>query len=835
MLIQKTNLISKNSYVQLNKSYIQTNFNGQLKPDCFDCSNPTNNQRNQTIPAKKSSLKNFINLLSEKIIISKEVKLQRKTELTNAGIEPDYIKSFAKLNETQYQRALKLANAGVKSGYIKTLSELEELQFKKAVALANAGVNSLYIEELSNFDATQFENILKLSKAGVDVDVIKYILNSSDSKIKKGIKLAQSGLKSHYILECLDLDKTKFERALKLAQTGIKSLYISKLVNLENIQFDNILKLKSAGIKDDYILRFAEEDANEVINLFKKGVIEHHIKDLITLKKIHGKKVLDAIDNVNSLKAKALEHPELYVNGEFENDEDAIKIVNSFFKSRYYMLLIKLSDCIDKETMNNLLRMRFDDAGRYLNIIDNFNDKDSKLLKDLCSSSSVNNKPINSTQKIAFIDLISGYKTNNLDTKKIQSMIKTGNIDITELNMDLFKSILKTLGFNDKDLNRIPAEKLNSWNLTYMPLLSKEIVDSCTDTSDFRNILIASNLKDFKKFIQDTSNIYGKINSFTKSLFKNENMNYEAWLTPSKSNEIQFVVKDKNKEQLSQIADKITYDIEVLRQTPAKDFINKQLSKYIKDDEFSIPEECKTSKAKLTEFTENVQKQFESIFKRAQNNLNNPEKALTAKNTLTIQNHLKQSLSDIEQVPDEKSNKAINITIKMWDRIPQKDLFQGNYSTCCIGMGEINGSAMPHYLLNTAYNMIELTDNTTGKTIGNALCYFSKNSKKNPIFIIDNIEIKNSEIPSDTAGLELRNSIAQYASNVAKEVTGKNDIKIYMGGAYNDIPTSDLTKKIEKISFLGDVANDSVYMDLYGGWVERDYLTQLCKLFELKP
>ena len=44
-----------------------------------------------------------------------------------------------------------------------------------------------------------------------------------------------------------------------------------------------------------------------------------------------------------------------------------------------------------------------------------------------------------------------------------------------------------------------------------------------------------------------------------------------------------------------------------------------------------------------------------------------------------------------------KVEKDLDLTIKMWDRVPQKDLFQGNYSTCCIGMGGGNGSAMPHY------------------------------------------------------------------------------------------------------------------------------------------
>lgn len=833
MLINKTNLISNNNYIQKNRTF--TNFKGRLKSDSFDFSNSTKEQQNKIVPTKKSPLKNFFKLFSEKIIISKELKGQRIAELTNSGIEQEYIKNFAKLNETQYEKVLKLAKNGVKSNCIETLLKLEESQFRNAVILANAGVNSYYINQLSSYNGTEFEYALKLAKAGIDVEVIKYILNLNNTKkVESAIKLANAGIKSHYILDFIDLDKTKFERTLKLAENGIKSRHISNMTDLEPTQFSNVIKLKKLGIKEDYIVSLSTENIDEVISLFNKNVGERNIKPLLALKKVQGTNVTKAIDNVNSLKAKALEHPELYVNGEFEQNEDEIKVVNSFFQSRHYMHLIKLSECMDKEAMNTLLRMRFDDAGTYLNIIDDFDNNDLKLLKDLCSSATVNNKPITAKQKIEFIDLIVGYKTNDLTTKKIQSMIKTGNIDISELNMDLLKNILKSLKFSDKELNAIPVEKLNSWDLTYIPLLSKEITNSLGDTSAISNILEAANLNDFRTYIQDTSNKYGKINNYTKLFFEFESMNYEKWLNPSKSNEIQFIAKDKNKEQLSKIAGQIAEDVEVLRQTPAKDFINKQLSKYIKDDKFSIPEEYTTSKAKLAEFTENVQKQFESIFKRAQNNLNNPEKALMAQNTLTIQNHLKQRLSDIKRVSDIKSNKTMDVTIKMWDRIPQKDLFQGNYSTCCIGMGEINSSAMSHYLLDTAYNMIELKDNKTGKIIGNALCYFAKDSKKNTIFVIDNIEIKNSEIPSDTVGVQLRNSIAEYATNVAHEVTGKNDIKICMGAQYNDVSTSDLTRKIDEISFLGDI-DDSVYMDLYNGWIDRDNLTKPCEFFELNP
>ena len=213
----------------------------------------------------------------------------------------------------------------------------------------------------------------------------------------------------------------------------------------------------------------------------------------------------------------------------------------------------------------------------------------------------------------------------------------------------------------------------------------------------------------------------------------------------------------------------------------------------------------------------------------------NPQRAAKARNTLTVLDHLNQRVSDIAGVDDNgNAKKTLDLTIKMWDRNPQKDIFQGNYSTCCIGMGGGNGSAMPHYIMNGAYNMIEIVDNRTGRTIGNALCYFVKGADGKPAFIIDNIEINNAVKPSAEIGTQLRNSITEYASKVAKEVTGKDDVPVYMSGSYNDVPCSDLPKHTERVSFMGDIDCDQIYMDLYDGWVENNELTQRVNLLKLK-
>ena len=157
----------------------------------------------------------------------------------------------------------------------------------------------------------------------------------------------------------------------------------------------------------------------------------------------------------------------------------------------------------------------------------------------------------------------------------------------------------------------------------------------------------------------------------------------------------------------------------------------------------------------------------------------------------------------------------------MWDRIPQKDLFQGNYSTCCIGIGKGNGSAMPHYLMNTAFNMIELVNNKTGKPIGNALIYYIINDKKEPILILDNIEINNDFKPSKTVGKRLLSAVIQYAQNLNETVSGRNDIKIGVGAKYNDLPTDDLENKELNVKILGRLQCEEIYLDLLDGWTDE--------------
>ena len=531
----------------------------------------------------------------------------------------------------------------------------------------------------------------------------------------------------------------------------------------------------------------------------------------------------EVVTRLESLKKQMLEHPQMYISGDYP-DTKAREIISRFLFSNWE--LFRMASVFDGETLNSLMRRRLGIARDYMDTFVNFTSGDVNVLKHLCSSTDVTGKAFTPNQKVEFIDLINGFKENKLDVSLINGAIKDGKVNLTDLHKILLNKVFKNIGLTDAEIASVKPEKMSGWDFKNIHLLAKSIVDSEDET--YHDLIRASVLDDFMRYLHDGANDYGKANLKTKEIFEQKGWDYDAYIKPNKENEVKLGIKDKNTEQLTQSGANFVNIIERLMQPPLDKIVKKQLVKYLKDDKFVIPEDVLSSKDKLHKFMAGVLKNLENIKKRAEGNLTNPEidevRRQNAKNTMTKFSDLQRVMDNVEKINTEKNTaKDYNLTIKMIDRVPQKDIFQGNYSTCCIGQGEFNERAMAHYLMNTSYNMIELVDNESGKTIGNALCYFVEENKTGmPYFIIDNIEINNAYRCSDEAGKEIRNAITEYASKVVKQVTGKEDLHICMSDNYNDVPTSDLRSQKIKIKFVGDVETKHQYMDLFGGW-ESDF------------
>lgn len=574
---------------------------------------------------------------------------------------------------------------------------------------------------------------------------------------------------------------------------------------------------------------FADNIGNILIETCKRKQADKVVYLFDKLKQ--NPEILNKIENQKQI---VMKNPERYVNGEYKLPEDMQEDINDFFKQNYLNLLF-ISSVYDKEALNYLLRIRFNNAEEYIDIFDKFEPSQMELINKMCNSCNQDGKPFLPAQKISFIDIIQAYKDNKISLDKIKSMVKKGKIDIGALNFEMLVKIIKNAGLSTKEIASVPKEKLMNWDMKFIHLLSKEI-NSGKDKEAMCDIMRGANLYNFEEYIHSKSNRYGIANTITKQKFADLDMNYTKWLHPSKEHEINFVTQNNTANRLFCIAKLIENDINSLMETPLQQFLQKHIdAKYIKGNKFVLPEEYFTDKTKLLKLTkilsDTTEKgQLNQVWKRAQNNIKTTpddyDRIANALKTLTILKHLKQRVEDISNLSNENT-KMLDIKIKMWDRLPQKDIFQGNYSTCCIGMGQRCSEEMPYYLMNTVFNMIELVDNTTGKTIGNVLCYFVKDDNEKPIFVLDNIEVKNSIVLKRTVeGIQLRKAIADYAAKIAKEVTGCDDIGIFMSNCYNDVPDEDLPEELKKIKLVGDISSYNIYLDLFSGWNYADTITK---------
>ena len=200
----------------------------------------------------------------------------------------------------------------------------------------------------------------------------------------------------------------------------------------------------------------------------------------------------------------------------------------------------------------------------------------------------------------------------------------------------------------------------------------------------------------------------------------------------------------------------------------------------------------------------------------------NPEISRRAQQTLTIYEHLKQRLENLNNFDTSSVTKDIEVEIKGWDRVPHKDLFQGNFSTCCIGMNNANQAAIVDYLMSPSYNMIELVDTSNGKTIGNALIYFVADDNLKTHLVIDNIEINDSYIFSDEQSLKLRDSIKDFANDIKNHCLKNKNAKTFLGSSYNDVYIDDLVSKKEPMIPLVYSYNHITYLDAFDGWTQTN-------------
>lgn len=531
---------------------------------------------------------------------------------------------------------------------------------------------------------------------------------------------------------------------------------------------------------------------------------------------------MDNLDKIYNLYNKIEENKEKYIN----TTTTSKNCIKDFFNSEMHAI-VNAVYVFDEKTLDTLFSKRLDNARYYLESFYKFPEQHLILLKDLTQCKTPEGKELTDNEKLNLIHIVKAFADINIE--KLEDMSLNEIIDTKNLKRDLFLYIVDLLLLDTNEYENISDEEINKWDFAYLPLILKSLDKN---QIGFRDLIKSCTKNNFFDFIHDPNNIYGQTNNKTKEIFIERNLDYEKYLKPSQDCNVRFIAKDKNLAILLQFAKEINENMNALRKTPLKNYIDRRYSDCIEFDKFYIPEDTLESKDKLIKFVQNIITQFNPIWKQAEENINITGRALMAQNTLTIKEHFEQVLNNLTTIEIDKVDKDIDYTIKTWSRIPQKDIGQGSKSGCCIALDRANGYIMPNYLMNTSLNMIEIIDNSTNEIIGNALYYFATNEKNENIFIIDNIEINNRNKLSDENGQSFIDAITQYASNICKEITGNDYTPIYLGSYYNDVKTDKHSVK-EKIKFTGEIDCELIYLDAYGGWKDTSCLEKYIEIYRL--
>lgn len=483
--------------------------------------------------------------------------------------------------------------------------------------------------------------------------------------------------------------------------------------------------------------------------------------------------------------------------------------------------LLLASSIYDKETLAQIFEKGLYEVEKQKSILKKMSLDEIKLLKKMSDCHDEEGNKFRPEQKLDFAKYIMDNKL--VDSDEFKSMVKTDSLKLKSFNIKLLQRTLNKLFFDNENT---ALEKSKLLDLNYAGELNKSLYEK--DAGNIKTALGLSFNNKFDEYIFDEQNDIGRTNKITKQLFEENKMDFDYWLHPSEEIERQFKAVDKNTERLSQISSGLTQSMNILLNSPAKKLVKKQFSKYIKEDKFVLPEKVSSNKYELEKLLNiltdtSSQGQLTQVWKRAFINKESSDINLVknATNTLTILNDLTILADELSTINETNGKKEYDVTIKMWDRNPLKDIFQGNYSTCCIGMGNSNATCMADYLMSSAFNMIEFVDNKTNKIIGNSLCYFVKDENDKPALVLDNIEINNKEKPSTEVGIKLRKELFRYASSLAEKVTGDKDTQILLGKSSNDLPTRDLKGYKDEVKFLGEYVPNLMYLDAFKGFCTK--------------
>ena len=233
-----------------------------------------------------------------------------------------------------------------------------------------------------------------------------------------------------------------------------------------------------------------------------------------------------------------------------------------------------------------------------------------------------------------------------------------------------------------------------------------------------------------------------------------------------------------------------------------------QAKKYQKVNELKkkLHKDYKTLCQRFNSFQEDLQNYMEKYFdKHGQAIMQSVNSQVTE-----MLNHFATDREDLEKVFenvdfDKQIKKPKAVSLGLWHRNPDIDLYLGNYSPCCISIesgsgGNNSESALADYLTDVAMQVLNLTDKEKNVPIMSAWLYLGKNLQGEAALIIDNIE--SDALQTNLYQDEIWQRVQKYILDYANKIGVK---KVSMGRDNNDIEPKNAKTDEEEYKKIGPV------------------------------
>ncbi|MFC1666327.1 GNAT family N-acetyltransferase [Candidatus Omnitrophota bacterium] len=146
---------------------------------------------------------------------------------------------------------------------------------------------------------------------------------------------------------------------------------------------------------------------------------------------------------------------------------------------------------------------------------------------------------------------------------------------------------------------------------------------------------------------------------------------------------------------------------------------------------------------------------------------------------------------------------AERFTVKVWGRNPARDIFQGNFTSCCVAIdNNLHPEAILEYLIDQGIQVVEVINEATGETIAQTWCFIAMDGDGEAVLVMDNIEVvgKYAAAGTDENNI-IRDNILSYLQRYTRAIGAKG---LYLGNTpYQDVDVSTFERVPVSLTKLG--------------------------------